>query len=105
MWIDCDVDISGMIMANTDLAGKAVVFTFTVNSIQKEMTIDDVDDTFAKEQFQVDTVDEMYDQIRSYMESSAEYNKQKDTTTAVQNYLIDNCEAEVPGGLSYCACG
>ena len=41
-------------------------------------------------------VDEMYDQIRSYMESSAEYNKQKDTTTAVQNYLIDNCEAEVP---------
>ena len=93
--IDCDVTFPDD-YGNTDLAGKAVVFTFTVNSIQKEMTIDDVDDTFAKEQFQVDTVDEMYDQIRSYMESSAEYNKQKDTTTAVQNYLIDNCEAEVP---------
>lgn len=93
--IDCDVTFPDD-YGNTDLAGKAVVFTFTVNSIQKEMTIDDVDDAFAKEQFQVDTVDEMYDQIRSYMESSAEYNKQKDTTTAVQNYLIDNCEAEVP---------
>ena len=93
--IDCDVTFPDD-YGNTDLAGKAVVFTFTVNSIQKEMTIDDVDDAFAKEQFQVDTVDEMYYQIRSYMESSAEYNKQKDTTTAVQNYLIDNCEAEVP---------
>ena len=98
--IDCDVTFPDD-YGNTDLAGKAVVFTFTVNSIQKEMTIDDVDDAFAKEQFQVDTVDEMYDQIRSYMESSAEYSKQKDTTTAVQNYLIDNCEAEVPEEQRY----
>lgn len=102
--IDCDVTFPDD-YGNTDLAGKAVVFTFTVNSIQKEMTIDDVDDTFAKEQFQVDTVDEMYDQIRSYMESSAEYNKQKDTTTAVQNYLIDNCEAGDAGGLLTAQCG
>ena len=56
--IDCDVTFPDD-YGNTDLAGKAVVFTFTVNSIQKEMTIDDVDDAFAKEQFQVDTVDEI----------------------------------------------
>ena len=53
----------------------------------------------------MDTVDEMYDQIRSYMESSASIIRQKDTTFAVQEYLIDNCEAGSAGGLSYCACG
>lgn len=93
--IDCDVTFPED-YGNTDLAGKPVVFTFTVNSIQKEMSIEDVDDAFAKEQFQVDTVDEMYEQIRSYMESSAEYNKQRDTYLAVQDYLVDNCEVEVP---------
>ena len=78
-----------------ELAGKDATFHIKVHEITRRST-PTLDDAFAKEQFQVDTVDEMYDQIRSYMESSAEYNKQKDTTTAVQNYLIDNCEAEVP---------
>lgn len=93
--VDCDVTFPEN-YGNTDLAGKAVVFTFTVNSIQKELTIDDVDDDFAKEQFQVDTVEAMYDQIRSYMEQYAEYSKQSDTYQAVQNYLIDNSTVEVP---------
>lgn len=93
--IDCDVTFPEN-YGNTDLAGKAVVFTFLVNSIQKEMTIDDVDDDFAKEQFGVDTVEEMYDQIRSYMEQYAEYTRKSDTYQAVQNYLIDNSTVEVP---------
>lgn len=93
--IDCDVTFPEN-YGNTDLAGKAVVFTFTVNSIQKEMSLADVDDNFAKEQFDVDTVDEMYEQIRTYMEQSAEYNKQRDTYLAVQDYLVDNCEVDVP---------
>lgn len=93
--IDCDVTFPEN-YGNTDLAGKAVVFTFTVNSIQKEMKLEDVDDNFAKEQFDVDTVDEMYEQIRTYMGQSAEYNKNRDTYLAVQDYLVDNCEVDVP---------
>lgn len=81
---------------NADLAGKDVVFTFTVNSIQKEMTVEDVDDAFAKEQFQVDTVEAMYDQINSYLTSAAEYGKQNDTFTAIRDYLLNNCTVEVP---------
>lgn len=94
--IDCDVTFPDD-YGNTDLAGKAVVFTFTVNSIQKEMTIDDVDDAFAKEQFQVDTVDEMYDQIRSYMESVPSIISRKTLRLPCRNYLIDNCEAGSAG--------
>lgn len=93
--IDCDVTFPED-YGNTDLAGKAVVFTFTVNSIQKEMTIEDVDDDFASEQFQVETVEEMYQVIRDYMEQEADYNKQRDTYLALQSYLMDNSTVEVP---------
>lgn len=81
---------------NTDLAGKAVVFTFTVNSIQKPMTVDEVDDAFAKEQFQVDTVDAMYEQLKTALTSMAENSRRGDTYRAVQDYLLENCTVEVP---------
>lgn len=93
--IDCDVTFPEN-YGNTELAGKEVVFTFTVNAILKPMTIDEVDDTFAQEQFQEDTVDDMYAEIRDYMESSAAYNKERDTYLAVQDYLIENCTVEIP---------
>lgn len=93
--IDCDVTFPED-YGNTELAGKEVVFTFTVNAIQKEMSIDEVDDAFAKEQFQVDTVEEMYQEVRSYLESAAEYNKERDKYLAVQEYLLDNCTVEMP---------
>lgn len=58
--IDCDVTFPDD-YSNTDLAGKAVVFTFTVNSIQKEVPIDEVDDAFVADNFadslQVNTVE------------------------------------------------
>ena len=93
--IDCDVTFPEN-YGNAELAGKAVVFTFTVNSIQKEMTLEDVDDAFAKEQFQVETVDEMYGVVRDSLEQQAEYLKQRDTYMALQSYLVDNCTVEVP---------
>ena len=93
--IDCDVTFPED-YDNADLAGKEVVFTFTVNSIQKEMTLEDVDDDFASEQFQVETVDEMYQVIRDYMEQEADYYKQRDTYLALQSYLVDNSAVEVP---------
>ncbi len=81
---------------NADLAGKQVVFTFTVNSIQKEMTLDDVDDDFAKKQFQADTVDDMYAQIKSFLENQAGSNKDSDIYEAVQEYLMKNCKVDIP---------
>ena len=81
---------------NTDLAGKEVVFTFTVNSIQKEVTVDTMDDAFAAEQFGVDSVDEVYEQVRSYLEASAESNHKNDIYTAIEDYLLENCTVDVP---------
>lgn len=93
--IDCDVTFPED-YGNAELAGKDVVFTFTVNSIQKEMTIADVDDNFALEQFQVETVEEMYQVVRDVLEQEAAYYEQRDTYTALQSYLIDNSTVEVP---------
>lgn len=93
--IDCDVTFPEDYQAE-NLAGKAVVFTFTVNSIQKEMELEDVDDAFAKEQFNVDTVDEMYAQLRTYLESAAESTRLSDTYSAIHNYLLENCTVEIP---------
>jgi trigger factor len=93
--IDSDVTFPDN-YGNADLAGKQVVFTFTVNSIQKEMTLDDVDDEFAQKQFQADTVDDMYAQIKTFLENTASSNKDSDTYAAVQQYLLDNCKVDIP---------
>ncbi|MGN0140849.1 MAG: trigger factor [Roseburia sp.] len=93
--LDCDVTFPENYQ-NTDLAGKAVVFTFTVNSIQKEIGLEDVDDAFAQENFQADTVEDMYADIRSYLESSAESSKEEEIYTALQDYLLANCTVTVP---------
>lgn len=93
--IDCDVTFPEN-YGNEDLAGKDVVFTFTVHSIQREMTIDEVDDAFAQEQFQVDTVEEMYETVRGYLEQEVDYYKQRETFLALQSYLIDNSTVDVP---------
>ena len=81
---------------NAELAGQPAVFTFTVNSIQKVMDIDDVDDAFAQEQFGVDTVEEMYEQIRSYLEQVADENRYMELYDATREYLIANCTVDIP---------
>ena len=93
--IDCDVTFPEDYQAE-NLAGKAVVFTFTVNSIQKEMELSDVDDAFAKEQFNADTVEDMYAQMQTFLERAAESTKLSDTYSAIHNYLLENCTVEIP---------
>lgn len=93
--VDCDVTFPEE-YGNSDLAGQAVVFTFTVKAIEKELSVEEVDDTFAQEQFGVDTTDEMYAQIRTYLEASAESAKEEDTYTALQEYLMETSTVDVP---------
>lgn len=81
---------------NADLAGKEAVFTFTVNAIMRPMTAADADDAFAKEQFNVDTVEEMYQVLNDYLKGTAQMAKQSDTTGAIQDYLLENCKYDIP---------
>ncbi len=81
---------------NTELAGKEVVFTFTVNSVQKQVTIDNVDDAFAKDQFRVDTVEEMWQFLEDYLTSQAQAQRGSDINGAIQDYMLANCELNLP---------
>lgn len=94
--IDCDVTFPEN-YGNTELAGKAVVFTFTVNAILKEVSsVEEIDDTFAQEQFSVDTVEEMYGVVRDALTAGAEQTRLSDIIQGVQDYLLDNCTVEIP---------
>lgn len=93
--IDCDVTFPEN-YGNADLAGKAVVFTFTVNSIQKEISFEEVDDAFAKEYFEAESKEAMFAEIKTSMQTAAENQKLSDTYTAVQDYLLANSTVDMP---------
>lgn len=93
--IDCDVTFPEN-YGNADLAGKAVVFTFTINSIQKEISVDEIDDAFVLSNFGAETVAEFYTTIREGLISDSEYYKMQDGNDDIQQYLLDNCTVEIP---------
>jgi len=93
--VDCDVTFPEN-YGSADLAGKAVVFTFTVNAIQREMTFEEVDDAFVQENFSMETVDAFVASVRETLETDSVYYKMQDSNTDVQQYLLDNCTVEIP---------
>lgn len=93
--VDCDVTFPEN-YGSTDLAGKAVVFTFTVNSIQREMSFEEIDDEFAKTHAGAESKEAMYEMVRKGMEEENAYYKMEDSTKDVQQYLLDKCTVEIP---------
>lgn len=90
--VDAPVTFPDEYPNNPDLAGKEVIFTFTVNSIQKEITLDEISDEFVSKQFGLDTVKDFYSQIRKILE-----NQKKNTLyNSIEDYLIENCKVSVP---------
>ena len=53
-------------------------------------------DDFVKENFKVDSLDAMKEEVISYLQNAADYNRSQDTYDAIQNWLVDHCEVEVP---------
>lgn len=93
--VDCDVTFPENYQ-NTDLAGKAVVFTFTVNSIQRPMAYEEIDDAFAAEYAGEDSVEAMYDVVRTSLENEADYYKASEMNSDIQEYLLEVCTVELP---------
>lgn len=80
-----------------ELGGKAVVFTFTVNSIQKKITtFEELNDEVAKTYAGVENVDEMYRVVREGLTDEADYYKFDEQRTVISDYLIENSTVEIP---------
>ena len=84
-----------------DLAGADVVFTVTVNKIVKkvEATYEDLTDEYVAANLSYDSVDALYNDTKSYMESSNEQNRVAAEREAALNQLIANSKIAVPDGL------
>lgn len=89
---------------NTDLAGKAVVFTVTINSIdtEKEMVYDDLTDEYVSENFGnkgISTVADLKSQVSSVLENRNHSSKMTEIQSGVLQKLLDECEVTLPDGL------
>ncbi len=88
--------------SNTDLAGQAVVFTVTINSIQQEeeMSYDTLTDEYVSEMLGSDDVASYLESVRKNLEDSVETQKTSDASNAILQALLEECEIkEVPEGL------
>jgi trigger factor len=83
---------------NRTLAGQAAVFQVTVNEI-KERVLPELNDEFAKEAGNVDTLDELRAKIRSTLEASAEREARRALHEAVVARLIEANPFELPPGM------
>lgn len=86
---------------NKDLAGADVVFTVKINKIVKEdkSVKFKLTDEFAKENLSCDSVKEYKKQIREYLETQNDSQKQSDTRQAVINKLKEICTVKEPEGV------
>lgn len=93
--VDCDVTFPESYQS-ADLAGKAVVFTFTVNSIQREITFEEIDDEFAQNYAGTNSVEEMQTVVREGLTEEYDYYKKEEQSAAIQQYLLDTCTVDIP---------
>lgn len=86
---------------SAELAGAAVVFTVKVNKIveQVERSYDQLTDEYVASNLNYESVDELYNETKSYMESSNEQQRVVAERAAVLNKLIEESKVAVPDGL------
>ncbi len=84
-----------------ELAGAAVVFTVTVNSIDKQisMTYDELTDEFVSENFGMATVSELEENVRERLVEMGEEQKQTEIEDLVTEKVISEAEINIPDGL------
>lgn len=86
---------------SADLAGADVVFTVTVNKIVKkaETDYDTLTDEYVSSNLNYESVDALYNDTKSYMESSNDQNRELAEREAVLNKLTENSKVAIPDGL------
>ena len=90
-----DLDITFPTDYVADLAGKAVVFKVKVNEV-KQSVKPELDDEFAKDVSEFETLDELKKDLETKLVKSREDKAQRDFEEAIIEQLITNMEAEIP---------
>lgn len=78
-----------------NLAGKDAVFKVKVNEI-KVKELPELDDEFAKEVSEFETLEELKNDIREKLKRQAEYRAKNELTDAVVKKVVDNAVVDIP---------
>lgn len=81
-----------------DLAGKPALFKVKVNEI-KVRELPEIDDDFASEVSEFETISEYRNSIREKLEKAAEEKVKTETENAVIEKTVEACEVEVPQAM------
>ena len=93
-----DIDITFPEDYHADLAGKAVVFHVKVNSI-KVKEIPELDDEFAKDVSEFDTLDELKKDVESKLVSEREDAAKRAFEDTVMNKVAEGIQADIPDAM------
>lgn len=81
-----------------ELAGKAAVFTAKVGAV-KQRELPELDDAFAKEMGEFESLEELRTRIREDFASNRERHARSEVRTALLDTLLERTEFEVPPGM------
>ena len=98
-----DIDITFPEDYQKDLAGKAVVFKVKCNEV-KAKELPEIDDEFAKDVSEFDTLEELKDDIRKQIESDREQAVKVAYENALIEKVADTIECEIPEALIEAQC-
>ena len=96
---DVDVNVTFPEEYHADnLAGKDAVFKVKVNEIKKR-ELPELDDDFASEVSEFDTMKEFREDVRKKLEEAAENKAKSETENAIIDKVIENAEFEIPEAM------
>ena len=81
-----------------DLAGKQATFAVTVNEV-REKNLPELDDDFASEASEFETLDELRDEIRGRIAHALEHRVEDEFREAAVNAAADEATVEIPGEI------
>ena len=90
-----DVNVTFPEEYQADLAGKEAVFKCRIHEI-KHKELPELDDDFAKDVSEFDTLDELKDDIRKQIAEKKETEAKNDFENKLLELVIENIEAEIP---------
>ncbi len=90
-----DIDVTFPQEYSEELAGKNAVFKIKINSIQFD-ELPELDDDFAKDVSEVDSLDELKTSIRTDLLKNKESSSSKAFENALMEKLAENVEGEIP---------
>ena len=97
--VSSDVTFPEEYPQNEDLAGELTTFKFNVKGIYEPVTLEKLTDEMVEGAFsdqEIKTKEELLLSVKESLESQAESQKKQDTISAVEDYIIQNSQVEIP---------